>query len=156
MKTFGPVAVVLYSLVCCLAQTNSPKPVERASTVSVTMSFKSAIQSGNAHLLWQTFDDTAVKYAEKKGLSLAFRCSGEFTRNNDVVTIPCKVPSDVADGHYYLVSVSLEDSHYTEERTYSWERDLPRDYVVVVKGGPIIEEPDMKTIQITGTQPPPR
>jgi len=151
MKTFGPVAIVLCSLVSLTAGANSPKPVERGSTVSVTIRFKSAIQSGNALLLWQTFDDAAVKYAEKKGVALAFRCSGEFTRNNEVLTIPCKIPSDVADGNYYLVSVFLDDSHYTEERTYSWERDLPRDYVVVVKGGPIIEEPDMKTIQITGT-----
>ena len=92
--------------------------------------------------------------ADTKGVALALRCSGEFTRNNGVLTIPCKIPSDVADGNYYLVSVSLENSHYAEDRTYSRERDLPRHYVVVVKGGPIIEEPDMKTIQITGTQPP--
>ena len=151
MKAFGLVVVVLNSLVCCLAQANNPKPVERGSTVSVTMSFKSAIQSGNAHLLWQTFDDAAVKYAEKKGMSLAFRCSGEFTRNNDVLTIPCKIPPDVADGHYNLVSVSLQDSQSSEERTYSWEGDLPHDYVVAVKGGPMIREPGMKNIQITGT-----
>jgi hypothetical protein len=115
------------------------------------MPFKSTIQSGNANLLWRTFDDAAVKYAGKKGVALAFRCSGEFTRNTDVLTIPCKIPLDVADGHYKLVSVSLEDSQSSEERTYSWEGDLPHDYVVAVKGGPMIQEQGMKTIQITGT-----
>ena len=150
MKTLGLVAIVFCSLVGFTAGTNSPKAVERGSTVSVTMTFRSAIQTGNALLLWQTFDDAAVKYAEKKGVALAFTCSGEFARNNDVLTIPCTIPSDVADGHYYLVSVSLEDSKYSEERTYSWEGDLPHDYVMAVKGGPMIREPDMRNIQITG------
>ena len=87
MKTIGLVAVVLYSLVCSSAQSNTPKLVARGNTVSVTMRFKSAIQTGNALPQWQTSDGAAVKYADQRGVALAFRCSGEFTRNNDVLTI---------------------------------------------------------------------
>ena len=150
MKTVGLILIMAYSLVYCSAQANQPHPVGRGDTVSVTMHFNSAIQSGTALLTWQTFDDTAITQSHDTGMVIMFRCSGNFSRTADMVTIPCTVPSDVADGHYYLVSASLGDSE--NQRTYSWRGDLPSDLVMSVKGGPTTVLPNMKSIQISRTE----
>ena len=107
MKTIALIAIMAYSLVYCAAEVNQPHPVERGDTVSVTMHFNSAIQSGTALLTWQTYDDTAITQSQDNGMALMFQCSGNFAQTVDIVTIACTVPSDVADGHYYLVSASL-------------------------------------------------
>ena len=150
MKTIGLMAIMAYSLVYCSAEVNQPHPVERGNTVSVTMHFDSAIQSGMALLTWRTYDDTAITQSRDKGMALIFQCSGNFSRTADIVTIPCTVPSDVADGHYYLVSASLGDGE--NQRTYSWLGDLPSDLVMSVKGGPTAVLPNLKSIQISGTE----
>jgi len=150
MKTIGLMAILVYSLVDCSAQVNQHYPVERRDTVSVTMHFDSAIRSGTALLTWQTYDETAITQSQDKGMALMFQCSGNFSRTADIVTIPCTVPSDVADGHYYLVSASLGNGE--NQRTYSWRGDLPSDLVVSVKGGPTTVLPNLKSIQIGGTE----
>ena len=150
MKTIGLIALMAYSLVYCSAEVNQPHPVERGDTVSVTMHFNLAIQSGTAILTCQTYDDTAITQNRDKGMALMFRCSGNFSGTADMVTIPCTVPSDVADGHYYLVSASLGDGENL--RTYSWRGDLPSELVMSVKGGPTTLLPNMKSIQISGTE----
>jgi len=150
MKTIGLIAIVACSLVYCSAEVNEPHPVERGVTVSVTMHFDSAIQSGTALLTWQTFDDAAITQSQDKGMALMFRCTGNFSRTPDIVTIPCTVPSDVADGHYYLVSATLGDGE--NQRTYSWLGDLPYDLVLSIKGGPTAVLPNLRSIQISGTE----
>jgi hypothetical protein len=150
MKTIGLIAIMAYSLVYSSAQVNQPHPVERGDTVSVTMHFNSAIQSGMALLIWQTYDDTAISQSRDKGMALMFKCSGNFSQTADIVTIPCTVPSDVADGHYYLVSASLGDTE--NQRTYSWRGDLPSDLVMSVKGGPTSVLPNLKSVEIHGTE----
>jgi hypothetical protein len=138
-----------YSLVYCSAKVNQPHPVERGDTVTVTH-FNSAIQSGTALLSWQTYDDTAITQSRDKGMALMFECSGNFSRTADIVTISCTVPSDVADWYYYLVSASLGDGE--NQRTYSWRGDFPSDLVMSVKGGPTTVLPNLKSIQISGTE----
>ena len=150
MKTIGLIAIMAYSLVYCSAQVNQPHPVERGDSVSVTMHFNSAIQSGMALLTWQTYDETAITQSRDKGMALMFKCSGNFSQTGDTVTIPCTVPSDVADGQYYLVSASLGDGG--NQRTYSWRGDLPSDLVMSVNGGPTTVLPNLKSIQISGTE----
>jgi len=150
MKTIGLIAIMMYSLIYCSAQVNQPHPVERGDTVSVTMHFNFAIQSGTALLTWQTFDDTAISQSQDNGMALMFKCSGNFSPTADIVTILCTVPSDVADGHYYLVSASLGDLQ--NQRTYSWRGDFPSDLVMSVKGGPTTVLPNLKSIQISGTE----
>jgi hypothetical protein len=114
------------------------------------MHFNSAIQSGTALLTWQTYDDTAVRQSQDKGMALMFKCTGNFSQTADIVTNPCTVPSDVADGHYYLVSASLGDVE--NQRTHSWRGDLPSDLVMRVKGGPTAVLPNLKSIEISGTE----
>ena len=150
MKTVGLIAMMMYSLVYCSAELNQPHPVERGDTVSVTMRFNSAIQSGTALLTWQTYDDTAITQSRDKGMALTFKCSGNFSQTADLVTIPCTVPSDVADGHYYLVSASLGNGE--NQRTYSWQGDFPSVLVMSVVGGPTSVLPNLKSIQISGTE----
>jgi len=152
MKTTALIAMILIidSLGASSAQANEPTPVERGSTVSVTMHFGSSMQSGSAVLKWQTFDDTAIRQNRDKGMALVFTCSGNSTQKADVVTVACTIPSDVADGNYYLVSASVGDGGV--QRTYSWRGDLPGDVEMRVKGGPTTGLPNMKSIQISGTK----
>jgi hypothetical protein len=150
MKTIGLIAIMAYSLVYCSAEVNQTHPVERGDNVSVTMHFNLAIPSGTALLTWQTYDDAAVTQSRDKGMALTFTCSGSFSGTADIVTIPCTVPSDVADGQYYLVSASLGDG--VNQRTYSWRGDLPSELVMSVKGGPTTVLPNLKSIEISGTE----
>ena len=150
MKTIGLIAIMAYSLVYCSAQANQLHPVGRGDTVSVTMHFNMAVPPGTAFLTWQTYDDTAITQSRDRGMVLVFTCSGSFSGTLDPVTIPCTVPSDVADGHYYLVSASLGNGE--NQRTYSWRGDLPSDLVMSVKGGPTALLPNLKSIQISGTE----
>lgn len=152
MKTTAIVAmiIIVYSLASSSAEANEPNPVERGTTVSVAMRFGSAIQSGSAFLRWQTYDETAIRQSQDKGMALAFTCSGNFMQTADVVTVACTIPSNVADGRYYLVSASLGDSE--TRRTYNWRGDLPSDVQINVQGGPTAGLPNMTSIQINGTE----
>ena len=149
MRTMSAVAIVLSLLVSPGLATDKAGPVERGTTVSVRMHFDSAVQSGSALLLWQTFDDSAVRQRRDKGMTLSFRCSGTFAQTGAAITVPCTIPSGVADGHYYLVSVSVGDDQH--RRTYGWQGDLPVDLTIDVKGGPTDLMPNMSTIRISGT-----
>ena len=148
MKTIGRIAIIIVTVVSWAAAGNS-SPVERGGTVSVTMYLSSSIQLGNAFLVWQTYDDSAVKQARDRGMVLAFSCAGTFAQTAGIFTIPCTIPSDVADGHYYLTSVTLGDT--PQQQTFSWRGDLPSDLVIDVKGGPSSELPRMSAIQITAS-----
>lgn len=150
MKTIGLIAIMAYSLLYCSAEVNQPHPLQRGDTVSVTMHFILPIPSGMALLTWQTYDDSAITQSQDRGMALTFKCSGNFSGSADIVTVPCTVPFDVADGHYYLVSASL--GYGENQRTYSWRRDLPSDLVMNVKGGPSGLLPNLKSIQISGTE----
>jgi hypothetical protein len=148
MKTIiGLILILAYSFVCPLAGADQPRPVRRSNTVSVTMRFNSEIQSGTVLLTWQTYDDTAIRQNRDHGMALVFECSGNVDRAADVVTVPCTVPSDVADGNYYLVAASLRNSE--NQRTYSWQGELPADLVLSVKGGATVVLPNMRSIQIS-------
>lgn len=149
MKTISAVAIVLSLLVSPGLAVDNPNPVERGTTVFIGMHFDSAVQSGSALLLWQTYDDSAVKQRRDKGMALSFQCSGTFAQTGSSITVPCTIPSGVADGHYYLVSVSVGDDH--RQRTYSWQGDLPVDLQIDVKGGPTNVMPNMSMIHVSGT-----
>jgi len=149
VKIIGVVALVICSFVSSWAASNSANPVQRDSTVSVTIHFDSAVEQGRAFLLWQTYDDSAAKLQRDKGMVLTFTCSAPFEQSSGPITIQCKIPLDAADGHYYLTSVSVGDLQH--QRTFSWRGELPSDLVMVVKGGPTNALPKIKTIQIAGT-----
>ena len=148
VKTVGKVAIIIFTVVSWAAADNSSL-VERGGTVSVIMHLSSSIQLGNAMLSWQTYDDTAVKQARDHGMVLVFSCSGRFDQTAGIFTIPCTIPSNVADGHYYLTSVTLGDT--PQQQTFSWRGGLPDELVIDVKGGPSSEQPRMTTIQVTAT-----
>ena len=148
VKTIGKVAIIIFTVVSWAAADNSSR-VERGGTVSVTMHLTSSIQLGNAMLFWQTYDDSAIKQARDNGMVVIFSCSGTFDQTAGTFTIPCTIPSNVADGTYYLTSVTLGVA--PQQQTFSWRGDLPSDLAIHVKGGPSSALPRMSTIQITGT-----
>jgi len=131
MKTIGLMVMTMYALVCFSAEAR-PQQVKRGSTVSVSVQFDPAVESGRALLTWQTYDDAAVKQSRDKGVALKFNCSGTIYSPADGVRISCAVPADVADGHYYLVSLSLVDGE--THRTYTWHGDFPQDVELSIKG----------------------
>jgi len=131
---------------CSLANASMSR-VERSSTVSVTMQLNSNIQAGSVLLLWKTFDDLDSK---QKDMTRVFGCSGALAQGAQGITVPCTIPLGVPDGHYYLVSVSVQASQF--RKTYTWLGDLPTDLAIVVKGGTISMPPKMKSIQIIGTR----
>lgn len=104
------------------------------------MHFTSDIQSYSALFVWQTFDYAALK---QKGRVTVFSCSGNAVRNASEITIPCKIPPYVADGHYYLVSV-IAGGH-----DYSWIGESPFEVDMNIKGGSTSDLPIEKTIQIS-------
>src|SRR5215475_5789599 len=77
VKTVGKVAIIIFTVVSWAAADNSSL-VERGGTVSVTMHLSSSVQLGNAMLLWQTYDDSAIKQARDRGMVSLFSCSGRF------------------------------------------------------------------------------
>jgi hypothetical protein len=146
MKIIGVIVAMMCTAVRSPAEAEKAKPVERGSTVSISMQFKSQIQLESALLIWKTFDDVPAK---QKGMATSFICSGNFAQTSGGITISCGIPSDVADGRYYLISVSVGANQH--RRTYNWLGELPSDLGINVKGGSIIGLPDLKAIQISGT-----
>lgn len=150
MKTIGLIVMTVYALICFPAEAR-PQSVKRGSTVSVSVQFGSAVESGRALLTWQTYDDAATKQSRDKGVALRFNCSGTIYRTADDVRILCSVPPDVADGHYYLVSLSIVDGEV--QRTHTWYGDFPKDVEMNIKGGATTTLPNMKSIQVSANTP---
>ena len=147
-------AIALMTFVCASATLAKPKhTVQRGAPLSIQTQFVPNIKIQAASLKWQAYDHvdahTGRMYEEEDpGQSLmatSFHCNADVVANDPGVTLSCKVPLDVADGIYYLTSISIktEDS----ERTYRWEEE-PFYVEVRVKGGERVTPPYVLSVRL--------
>jgi hypothetical protein len=136
-------ASALISLVCASDVLAAPKhTVQRGGALVVETRFSANLNVQAASLTWQTYDETRPN---QKGLATAFRCNAEVAANETNLTLSCKVPLDVADGHYYLTSISIRTND--SEQKYSWY-DEPLYVEVQIKGGEAVAAPQIKSVQL--------
>ena len=117
------------------------KVVQRGGSVTLEVSFKADLQVQSAFLTWQTYDSMGPSQA---GMSSSFVCPARIVSSQQSVQLSCEIPLNVADGHYYLTSVSVETGQY--RRKYSFQHELPTDIELDVKGGNRAPVPNIKTI----------
>ena len=101
-------------------------------------------------LTWQTYDE-ANQNKKSIGQNLpgvmatAFRCKADAVVNSNSLRLSCKVPLDVADGTYYLTSISIQTGDY--EKTYSWH-DEPFFVQVRIQGGEAVPDPQITSVEL--------
>lgn len=125
------------------AEITAQRKAQRGAVLAIETEFKSDVKVQAAFLTWQTYDSISP---EQSGMATAFRCAADVVPNGTSPKLSCKVPFDVADGHYCLTSIFVKTSEC--EREYNFQRDLPTDVEVDIKGGKQISVPDFKPIQL--------
>ena len=122
-------AAVIYLTYAAYASA-APRPaVQRGAALVLETRFNQDIKLQAASLSWQTYDEIGPR---QKGMARAFRCEAEIVANAESLTLSCKVPLDVADGNYYLTSISVRANDFAQ--TYNWI-DEPFDIHVQIRGG---------------------
>ena len=135
-------AIALMNLICTSGALAAPKhTVQRGGALVVETRFSADLNVQAAFLTWQTYDEIR---SNQKGMATAFRCSADVAAREINITLSCKVPLNVADGHYYLTSISIPTND--SEQKYSWY-DEPFYVEVQIKGGEAVAVPQIRSIQ---------
>jgi len=116
---------------------------QRGGVLVIETQFDTDVKVQAAFLTWQTYDEIS---REQRGMATAFHCDADVVASRAGFTLSCKVPLDVADGHYYLTVISIRTSD--SERKYSWFDDLRADVDVHIKGGEEVTVPHMSSILV--------
>lgn len=144
MKSRQLLAIALLSFLGGPVAMATPRhSVKRGSVLLIETQFAANVKVQAAYLNWQTYDPIS---SAQRGMASAFRCNADVATNESSVALSCKVPLDVADGTYYLTSISIRTSD--SEWNYSWLEDLPTDVEVRIEGGDALIVPHIKAIQV--------
>jgi len=121
--------VAIYLTYAPYASAAPGQAVQRGAALVLETRFNQDVKLQAASLTWQTYDQIGPR---QKGMARAFRCEAEIVANAESLTLSCKVPLNVADGNYYLTSMSVRANDF--EHTYNWI-DEPFDIHVQIRGG---------------------
>lgn len=155
MKSRQLLAIALLSFLGgSIAMATPRHTVKRGTVLLIETQFVANVKVQAASLTWQAFQlvdpHTHEVYDDvspaQRGMARAFRCDANVVASQSGVAFSCKVPLDVADGIYYLISISIQTSD--SERKYSWLHDLPADVEVQIEGGDALIVPHIKAIQV--------
>lgn len=155
MKSRQLLAIALLSFLSGPVAMAKPRhTVKRGAVLLIETQFAANVKVQAASLTWQAFqlvdphthqiyDDVS---SAQKGMARVFRCDANVVANESGVALSCRVPLDVADGIYYLTSISIQTGD--SERKYTWFVDLPADVEVQIEGGDALIVPHIKSIQV--------
>jgi hypothetical protein len=116
--------------------------VQRGTSLIIETRFGNDVKIQAASMTWQTYSEVSRR---QKKMATAFRCDADVVAGDNNFALSCKVPLDVADGDYYLTSISIRADG--SERKYNWS-DEPIDVMVQVKGGEEVPLPQLRSILV--------